>query len=81
MPVALGILCCPGMDECSARMDALELPSRDTCTSLDCLFKTQSTSSIPGVVCVACAGAAVSAVQVLIFLTGDRPARTDPAVK
>ncbi len=34
MPVALGILCCPGKDECCVRMDALEQPSRDTCTSL-----------------------------------------------
>ena len=46
MPVAPGILCCPGKDECRVRMDALERPSRDTSTSLDCLFRTQSTSSI-----------------------------------
>src|SRR5712692_3076388 len=34
MPVASGFVCCPGMDECRVRMDALERPSRDTCTSL-----------------------------------------------
>ena len=34
MPVAPGFVCCPGMDECRVRMDALERPSRDTCTSL-----------------------------------------------
>jgi hypothetical protein len=46
------LMCCPGKDECRVRMDALERPSRDTSTSLDCLFRTQSTSSILGVVCV-----------------------------
>src|SRR5712692_10673075 len=31
---APGVLCCPGMDECRGRMDALERPSRGITTSL-----------------------------------------------